>query len=93
MSIHCDVLSILGEVIFEDSGKIRVAMVAGVSIFEDLEAACRDVDVAVLLSGVRPGGSREEVMARTVELYCSIGSALEQHASRDVKVGAHAASL
>lgn len=61
-------------------------MFAGVDIFQDLEAACRDVDVAVLLSGVKLGGSREQVMARTVELYRSIGSALEQHANRDAKV-------
>lgn len=60
---------------------------AGVDIFYDLEAACRDVDVAILLSGVRPGGGREQIMARTVDLYRSIGAALEQHANKDVKVG------
>ncbi|CAL8460860.1 g391 [Coccomyxa elongata] len=61
-------------------------LLLGVDIFQDLEAACRDVDVAVLLSGVKLGGSREQVMARTVELYRSIGLALEQHANRDAKV-------
>ncbi|KAK9908856.1 hypothetical protein WJX75_003846 [Coccomyxa subellipsoidea] len=61
-------------------------LLLGVDIFDDLEAACRDVDVAILLSGVRPGGGREQIMARTVDLYCSIGAALEQHANKDVKV-------
>ncbi|EIE25584.1 malate dehydrogenase [Coccomyxa subellipsoidea C-169] len=62
------------------------SLLRGVDIFEDLEEACKGVDVAILLSGVRPGGGREQVMARTVDLYRSIGAALEQHANRDVKV-------
>ncbi len=65
----------------------------GVDIFEDLEEACKGVDVAILLSGVRPGGGREQVMARTVDLYRSIGAALEQHANRDVKVSSPVGKL
>lgn len=62
---------------------------AGITVTHDLEIACEDVDVAVLLSGspARPGSSREEMIARSVALYKSIGAALEEHASRDVKVG------
>ena len=54
----------------------------------DLEEACRDVDVAVLLSGVplRPGCSAQENVARSAQLYRQLGTALEAQASRDVKV-------
>ena len=43
-----------------------------------------DVDVAILLSGA-PRSSRQEFLDRSIELYKTIGAALEARASRDVK--------
>lgn len=58
------------------------------TVSHDLEEACQDVDVAVLLSGVplRATCGVEESIARSAALYAELGAALEAHASRDVKV-------
>ncbi len=63
---------------------------AGVTVTHDLEEACKDVDVAVLLSGValRPGCSAAENVQRSVSLYRQLGAALQAQASRDVKARA-----
>ena len=52
----------------------------------DLEEACKDVDIAVLLSGLPPRRSMEDFFAQSREMYSVIGRALNDHASQHVKV-------
>ena len=53
----------------------------------DLEEACKGVDVAVMVGGSRgPGMERKDVMAKNVAIYKGQASALQEHASPDVKV-------
>lgn len=54
----------------------------------DVEEACKDVDVAVMVGGFprKAGMERKDVMAKNVSIYASQASALEKFASKDVKV-------
>ena len=54
----------------------------------DLEEACKGVDVAVMVGGFPrgPGMERKDVMAKNVAIYKGQASALQEHASPDVKV-------
>ena len=55
-------------------------------MLHDLEEACKDVDIAVLLSGLPPRRSMEDFLAQSKEMYSVIGRALNDHASQYVKV-------
>ena len=54
----------------------------------NLEEACKGVDVAVMVGGFPrgPGMERKDVMAKNVAIYKGQASALQEHASPDVKV-------
>jgi malate/lactate dehydrogenase len=54
----------------------------------DLQEACSGVEVAVMVGGFprKAGMERKDVMAKNVSIYATQARALEQHASRDVKV-------
>jgi malate dehydrogenase len=54
----------------------------------NLEEACSGVEVAVMVGGFprKAGMERKDVMAKNVSIYATQARALEQHASRDVKV-------
>ncbi len=56
----------------------------------DLEEACKDVDIAVLLSGISPKRSHEDFVQESRAMYSLLGRALNDHASENVKVGASA---
>lgn len=64
---------------------------ADVIISTDPEAACKDVDIAVMVGGFpRKGGmERKDVMAKNVAIYKSQAAALQSGAKQDVKVKAH----
>jgi malate dehydrogenase len=61
---------------------------AGVVATTDVEVACQDVDVAVMIGGFprKAGMERKDVMAKNVSIYKNQASALEKGASKDVKV-------
>ncbi|KAG2441364.1 hypothetical protein HYH02_009955 [Chlamydomonas schloesseri] len=63
-------------------------LLEGVLTFTDVAAACKDVDVAVMVGGYprKAGEERKDVMAKNVSIYQQQASALEANASRDVKV-------
>eukprot|EP00882_Tetradesmus_deserticola_P005542 GHRQ01005836.1.p2 GENE.GHRQ01005836.1~~GHRQ01005836.1.p2 ORF type:complete len:197 (+),score=84.14 GHRQ01005836.1:150-740(+) len=54
----------------------------------DLQEACSGVEVAVMVGGFprKAGMERKDVMAKNVSIYASQARALEQHASKDVKI-------
>jgi malate dehydrogenase len=54
----------------------------------DLKEACSGVEVAVMVGGFprKAGMERKDVMAKNVSIYATQARALEQYASRDVKV-------
>jgi hypothetical protein len=54
----------------------------------DLQEACSGIEVAVMVGGFprKAGMERKDVMAKNVSIYATQARALEQHASRDVKV-------
>ena len=62
----------------------------GTEIMHDLEEACKDVDIAVLLSGISPKRSHEDFVQESRAMYSLLGRALNDHASENVKVGASA---
>ena len=59
---------------------------AGTEVSHNLEEACKDVDIAVLLSGLPPRRSMEDFFAQSRDMYAMIGRALNEHASQHVKV-------
>ena len=59
----------------------------GTEIMHDLEEACKDVDIAVLLSGISPKRSHEDFVQESRAMYSLLGRALNDHASENVKVG------
>lgn len=63
-------------------------LVHGIVATIDLEEACRDVDVAVMVGGFprKAGMERKDVMSKNVTIYRNQASALGQFASKDVKV-------
>jgi len=61
-------------------------MRAGTEVSHDLEEACQDVDIAVLLSGLPPRRSMEDFIMQSREMYSGIGRALNDNASQHVKV-------
>ncbi|CAL5219078.1 g842 [Coccomyxa viridis] len=61
-------------------------LLLGTEVSHDLEEACKDVDIAVLLSGLPPRRSMEDFFAQSREMYSVIGRALNDHASQHVKV-------
>jgi len=61
-------------------------MHAGTEVSHDLEEACKDVDIAVLLSGLPPRRSMEDFIMQSREMYSGIGRALNDNASQHVKV-------
>jgi len=63
-------------------------LVKGVVATTDVEEACRDVDVAVMVGGFprKEGMERKEVMGKNVSIYKSQASALEKFAAKGVKV-------
>ena len=54
----------------------------------DLEAAVKDVDIAIMVGGFprKAGMERKDVMSKNVSIYQSQAAALEKHASKDIKV-------
>jgi malate dehydrogenase len=54
----------------------------------DVEEACKDVDIAVMLGGFprKAGMERKDVMSKNVSIYAAQAAALEKNASKDVKV-------
>mmetsp|Transcript_468 Transcript_468/g.3475 ORF Transcript_468/g.3475 Transcript_468/m.3475 type:complete len:339 (+) Transcript_468:103-1119(+) len=60
----------------------------GVLATTDLEEACKGVDVAVMVGGFprKEGMERKDVMSKNVAIYKSQASALEKHASKNVKI-------
>eukprot|EP00878_Enallax_costatus_P010488 GHUV01010950.1.p1 GENE.GHUV01010950.1~~GHUV01010950.1.p1 ORF type:complete len:338 (+),score=100.16 GHUV01010950.1:186-1199(+) len=54
----------------------------------DVEAACKGVDVAVMVGGFprKAGMERKDVMAKNVSIYATQAKALEKHANPDVKI-------
>ncbi|GFR48282.1 hypothetical protein Agub_g10057 [Astrephomene gubernaculifera] len=63
-------------------------LLEGVLTFTDVAAACKDVDVAVMVGGYprKAGEERKDVMSKNVSIYKSQASALASNASKDVKV-------
>lgn len=60
----------------------------GVLATTDLEEACKDVDVAVMVGGFprKEGMERKDVMSKNVSIYKSQAGALEKFASKNVKI-------
>jgi hypothetical protein len=60
----------------------------GVIATTDVQEACKDVDIAVMVGGFprKAGMERKDVMSKNVSIYASQASALEKYASKDVKV-------
>ncbi|CAM6095179.1 unnamed protein product [Calypogeia fissa] len=63
-------------------------LLKGVIATTDVVEAVKDVSVAIMVGGFprKEGMERKDVMAKNVSIYKSQASALEQHASKDVKV-------
>merc|ERR1712176_607685 len=63
-------------------------LLAGVVATTDVEEACRDVDVAVMVGGFprKEGMERKDVMAKNVSIYKQQAEFLAKHAKKDVKV-------
>jgi malate dehydrogenase len=63
-------------------------LVQDVLVTTDVEEACKDIDVAVMVGGFprKAGMERKDVMAKNVSIYKSQAAALEKHAKKDVKV-------
>lgn len=63
-------------------------LVKGIVATVDVEEACKDVDVAVMVGGFprKAGMERKDVMGKNVAIYKAQASALEKHASKNVKV-------
>ena len=63
-------------------------LVKGIVATVDVDEACKDVDVAVMVGGFPrgPGMERKEVMGKNVSIYKGQASALEKHAAPDCKV-------
>jgi malate dehydrogenase len=68
---------------------------ADVVVTVDLAIACRDVEVAVMVGGFSPrqGMTRQEAFREIGNLYAAQGAALEQYASRHVRVGCYSIPL
>lgn len=60
---------------------------AGVLATTDVEEACKDVAIAVMVGGFprKAGMERKDVMSKNVSIYKSQAVALEKHAAKDVK--------
>ena len=63
-------------------------LVKGIVATVDVDEACKDVDVAVMVGGFPrgPGMERKEVMGKNVAIYKAQASSLEKHAAPDCKV-------
>lgn len=63
-------------------------LLAGIVATTNVEEACKDVDVAVMIGGFprKAGMERKDVMAKNVTIYKNQASALEKFASKDAKV-------
>ena len=63
-------------------------LVKGIVATVDVDEACKDVDVAVMVGGFPrgPGMERKEVMGKNVAIYKGQASSLEKHAAPDCKV-------
>ncbi|GMH39177.1 hypothetical protein BSKO_07075 [Bryopsis sp. KO-2023] len=63
-------------------------LVQDVLVTIDVEEACKDVDVAILVAGSQhpPGATTKDMLSQNVSIYKSQASALAEHASRDVKI-------
>ncbi|KAG2495875.1 hypothetical protein HYH03_006113 [Edaphochlamys debaryana] len=63
-------------------------LLEAVHTFTDVAAACKGVDVAVMVGGYprKAGEERKDVMAKNVSIYQQQASALEANASKNVKV-------
>ena len=63
-------------------------MHAGVVANTDLDEACKDVQIAIMVGGFprKAGMERKDVMSKNVNIYRSQASALEKLASKDCKV-------
>lgn len=67
----------------------------GVVATTNLEEACKDVDIAVMVGGFprKAGMERKDVMSKNVSIYATQAAALEKHAKKDVKVQAVSSSF
>ena len=63
-------------------------LLKGIVATVDVDEACKDVDVAMMVGGFPrgPGMERKEVMGKNVAIYKGQASALEKHAAPDCKV-------
>jgi len=63
-------------------------LLTGVVATSDLEVACRNVDIAVLVGGFPrgPGMERKDLMAKNAPIFGPQGAMLEKVASKDVKI-------
>lgn len=63
-------------------------LVKGIVATTNLEEACKDVDVAVMVGGFprKAGMERKDVMGKNVAIYKQQASALEKFAKKDVKI-------
>ncbi|EFJ07542.1 hypothetical protein SELMODRAFT_269798 [Selaginella moellendorffii] len=63
-------------------------LLKGVVATTDVEEACKDVNIAVMVGGFprKEGMERKDVMSKNVSIYKSQASALEKCAAKDVKV-------
>lgn len=63
-------------------------LLCGVVATTNADEACKGVDVAVMVGGFprKAGMERKDVMAKNVTIYKHQATALEKHASKDVKV-------
>eukprot|EP00877_Chromochloris_zofingiensis_P013202 jgi/Chrzof1/8135/UNPLg00180.t1_MDH3[v5.2] len=63
-------------------------LLAGVVATTNLEEACKDVDIAVMVGGFprKAGMERKDVMSKNVSIYATQAAALEKHAKKDVKI-------
>ena len=63
-------------------------LLAGIVTSVDAAEASKDVDYAIMVGGFprKAGMERKDVMSKNVAIYQSQAAALEQHASKDVKI-------
>ncbi|GAB4819783.1 hypothetical protein N2152v2_006829 [Parachlorella kessleri] len=63
-------------------------LVHGIVATTNVEEACKDVDVAIMVGGFprKAGMERKDVMGKNVAIYKSQAAALEKNASKDCKV-------
>lgn len=61
----------------------------GIVATTDADKACEGVDIAIMVGGFprKAGMERKDVMSKNVNIYAVQAKALEEHASKGVKVG------